>query len=130
MTRSTFQALVEVTLENAPSTYTNHSLAGDIRDGVFDAISEGVAGEVVVKQVAAFTPPEPVVWIGTVTDDDQPYGRPAVYAAGMEHELVQTMRIGQRVPAGLDDDSLLDWLEANHKVWIYERYQVAGVLTR
>lgn len=59
MSRRTFTATVEVTIEDAPEDYRNSRLADDIRDAVFDHLAEESELGIVVMQVSGTDHPQP-----------------------------------------------------------------------
>jgi hypothetical protein len=69
--RQTFTATVEVTVEDAPTDYSNAQLADDIRDMVFSVISEETELDAVVKEVYG-NPKSSAASVQIETDTDAP----------------------------------------------------------
>ena len=83
------------------------------------------AAQAQVWATLALVPGQPrpaKVWVATVTDDDNDYGRPsAIYVSDTQENLVTVMRKQQGIPAGKDE---LEWFEAHGKVAVWEPYYV------
>jgi hypothetical protein len=112
VTRKTFTATVEATVENAPEGYGNADFADDIRDTTHLAITEDTPLDIVVMQVSG-SDAQQKVWVGIVTDDIQSYGKPAIYVAPTEADVIKVVRLQNGVPAEVPDDELGDWFSEN-----------------
>lgn len=62
-----------------------------------------------------------LVWVATVTGDEMDYGRPAVYVAPTEDDLITVIRKQNGIP---DSAELLEWLEEHHMVAVWDSHYV------